>query len=81
MVYPHQRTHSSEIIGSLLEKADVQGYLTPEDILDVYPGGTEDDEQVHHLFLSLQRQGIEIIDEEGGGYTSETEEGNAGGRS
>ena len=67
MVYPHQRTYSSnEIIGSLLEKADVQGYLTTEDILDVYPGGNEDDDQVHHLFLALQRQGVEILDDEGG---------------
>ncbi len=73
MVYPHQRTHGSEIIGSLLEKADLQGYLTTEDILDICPGGNEDDEQVHHLFLALQRQGVEIVDEEGGGFAPDPE--------
>ena len=65
MVYPHQRTCNHEIIGSLLEKADVQGFLTTDDILDIYPGGNEDEEQVMHLFLALQRQGVEILDDEG----------------
>ncbi len=73
MVYPHQRTYSNELFGSLLEKADDQGYLTTDDILESYPGGSEDDEQVHLLFLALQHQGVEILDEEEGGENFESD--------
>ena len=51
--------HSSEILDVLLVKAEVQGYLTGEDITEVYPWGSE--EQYEHLILKLRRRGVEIL--------------------
>jgi RNA polymerase primary sigma factor len=62
MVYPRQQTMQGEILGALLEKADVQGYLTTEDVLDLCPA--DDDERVLSILTSLRRSGIEIVDEE-----------------
>jgi RNA polymerase primary sigma factor len=53
-----------EAINTLLEKADLQGYLTAGDILDVFPWDGEDDERLLELFSLLHRQGIEIVIEE-----------------
>jgi RNA polymerase primary sigma factor len=47
------------VLGNLLEKADLQGYLTPEDIIEVYP--EDDDELLDKLFGTLHRRGVEII--------------------
>lgn len=53
-----------EALDTLLEKADVQGYLTTGDILEVFPWDGEDDERLLELFGLLHRQGIEIVIEE-----------------
>ena len=60
MVYPSQDTSYAQVLGSLLEKADLQGYLTPEDIIEVYPED-DDDELLDKLFGTLHRRGVEII--------------------
>jgi len=62
MVYMRQETQQGEILGALLEKADVQGYLTTEDILDLCP--VEDDERALILLTALRRLGVEIVDED-----------------
>ena len=61
MAYPEQYTHPSEIIGNLLEKADIRGYLTPEDIIELFPDGSDDLEKVGNIILTLQRHGVEVI--------------------
>jgi RNA polymerase primary sigma factor len=53
-----------EALDTLLEKADVQGYLTTGDILEVFPWDGEDDERLLELFGVLHRQGIEIVIED-----------------
>ena len=53
-----------EALDTLLEKADVQGYLTTGDILEVFPWDGEDDERLLELFGFLHHQGIEIVIEE-----------------
>ncbi len=53
-----------EALDTLLEKADVQGYLTTGDILEVFPWDGEDDERLLELFSLLHHQGIEIVIEE-----------------
>lgn len=53
-----------EALDTLLEKADLQGYLTTGDILEVFPWDGEDDERLLELFGLLHRQGIEIVIEE-----------------
>jgi RNA polymerase primary sigma factor len=52
-------------LGSLLEKADLQGYLTTEDLIDVCPEKEEDDELLGKLFVVLQHRGVEIITDNG----------------
>jgi len=64
MAYPEQYSHPSEIIGSLLEKADMRGYLIPEDITELLPDGSEDLEKVNNIILTLQHHGVEVILEE-----------------
>jgi len=64
MAYPEQYSHPSEIFGSLLEKADVRGYLTPEDIIELFPDGSDDLDKVNHIILALQRHGVDVILEE-----------------
>jgi len=62
MLYSHQLSPKSEVLGNLLEKAQLQGYLTPEDIHELYPG--DDDEILERIFYALQRLGVDIIGEE-----------------
>lgn len=63
MSYPDKHVRSSETLTALLEKADIQGYLTPEDITDVYAWGEEDDERINDLMAILRQQGVEISDD------------------
>jgi len=63
MAYPAKQTQDGQDLSLLLEKADVQGYLTPEDINELYPWTEEDAEKVLSLLLFLKRQGIEIAED------------------
>jgi RNA polymerase primary sigma factor len=56
--------HELEALDTLLEKADLQGYLTTGDIMEVFPWDGEDDERLLALFGMLHRQGVEIVIEE-----------------
>jgi RNA polymerase primary sigma factor len=64
MAYPEQLTHAGGVIGNLLEKADLQGYLTPEDITELIPDSMDDLDKINNIILALQRRGVEIIMEE-----------------
>lgn len=71
MAYPRQPIVQGEILGALLEKADVQGYLTTEDVFDLCPA--EDDDRVLSLLSILRRSGVEIIDEDSSDISSSQE--------
>ncbi|MGQ9568647.1 MAG: sigma-70 family RNA polymerase sigma factor [Anaerolineae bacterium] len=49
---------------SLLEKASSQGYLTIDDILEVYPEAEEDLAQLEELFIYLQNHDIPVYGDE-----------------
>jgi RNA polymerase primary sigma factor len=68
MAYPGKRMEKGEALGALLEKAEIQGYLTIDDISEIYPWGEGDEERLNDVISYLRRQGIEITDElaEGG---------------
>lgn len=53
----------------LLEKADVQGYLTTDDLMEFYPDVSRDAERIEAVMVALRRRGVEIFD----GGESETE--------
>ena len=61
--HSHKQPPKTEVLGTLLEKADLQGYLTTEDILEAFSWGSEneDDEQMLNLFDLLRRRGIEVL--------------------
>lgn len=69
MANPGRRTHSKEILSMLLEKADVQGYLTADDLMEFYPDVSRDAERIEAVMVALRRRGVEIFD----GGESETE--------
>ena len=50
------------VVGELLEKAEVQGYLTTDDILDLLPEAEETLEQLDDVFILLHEAGIEVYD-------------------
>jgi len=60
----HPQSVRGEALGTLLEKADLQGYLTSEDIAVAFPWDEEDEERMLELFALLRRRGIEILLEE-----------------
>jgi len=60
----NHQPHQHEALDTLLEKADLQGYLTTGDIMEVFPWDGEDDERLLELFGMLHRQGVEIVIEE-----------------
>ena len=51
-----------DVVGELLEKAEVQGYLTTDDILDLLPEAEETLEQLDDVFILLHEAGIEVYD-------------------
>jgi len=53
-------THTA--LTSLLEQAEVRGYLTTDDLLACCPEGNA--QAINHVLSYLHRQGIEILDEE-----------------
>ncbi len=51
-----------DVLLDLMEKAEVQGYLMTDDIMEAFPEVEEALEQVEDIFISLQEAGIEIFD-------------------
>jgi RNA polymerase primary sigma factor len=48
----------------LLEKANVQGYLTTDDLIEIYPDASKDSERLETIMLALRRRGVDILDQE-----------------
>ncbi len=61
---PGRRRRGTEILSMLLEKADVQGYLTTDDLMEVYPDVSEDAERLHSIVVALRRRGVDIYDQD-----------------
>jgi len=59
---PGRRNQNYEILNMLLEKADVQGYLTTDDLIEVYPDITQDAERMEAFVVMLRRRGVAILD-------------------
>jgi len=52
-----------DVVSELLEKAEIQGYLTTDDILDLLPDAEESIEQLEEIFILLHETGIEVYDD------------------
>lgn len=64
MANPGRRVRNVEILNMLLEKADVQGYLTTDDLIEIYPDVSRDAEHLEAVMVMLRRRGVDIIDHE-----------------
>ncbi len=47
---------------SLMAKASAQGYLTSNDLMEVFPDASQDSERLSALLTVLRRRGIDIVD-------------------
>lgn len=47
---------------TLIAKAGVQGYLTSNDLMEVFPDAAQDTERISTLLTVLRRRGIDIVD-------------------
>jgi len=61
---PGRRKRNAEILSMLLEKADIQGYLTTEDLMEFYPDVAKDAEHIEAVVVALRRHGVDILDNE-----------------
>lgn len=59
------RRRRTEALSHLLEKAGVQGYLTTDDLMEVYPEVNKDAERLSVILMALRRRGVDILDSEG----------------
>jgi len=60
-----RKKKNTEGLKMLLEKADVQGYLTTEDLIEVYPDVSKDAEHLSAILVALRRRGVDILDDDG----------------
>jgi RNA polymerase primary sigma factor len=63
MAQPDPQQNKSASMNLLLEKAGIQGYLTTEDLMEIYPEVSRDSERLGKLLSALHRQGVEIVDD------------------
>lgn len=55
-----------ELMSTLLEKADNQGFLTTDDILEALPDADEAMDQLEDIFLGLNAAGVEVFGDKPG---------------
>ncbi len=53
----------NELLADLLEKAEIQGYLTADDILDLLPDTDEGMEQAEDFYIALTAAGVDIYED------------------
>jgi len=63
----------NKVLHLLLEKAGVQGYITTEDLMEVYPDAGADSERLSVLLTALRRRGVDVLDPDSD-YQSQTED-------
>ena len=61
MTYAGRQKRHQVAMDMLLEKAGIQGYLTPDDLVEILPDTRKDAEHLSVLLLALRRRGVEIV--------------------
>jgi RNA polymerase primary sigma factor len=61
---PGRKKRGAEILNLLLEKAAVQGYLTTDDLVEIYPEISTDAERFESILGALRRRGVEFMPDE-----------------
>lgn len=62
MAAPVVRKKNNRVLETLLEKAEIQGYLTMDDLIEIAPGASKDTERLETLLNALHRKGVELMD-------------------
>ena len=62
MVVPEHSSINKKMLAALLEKAELQGFLSADDLLDIEPGFPLDAEQLAALVEKLRLSGVEIVE-------------------
>ncbi len=52
----------TDVVAELLEKAELQGYLTMDDVIELFPSPEERMDQVEDVFIRLNQVGIQLYD-------------------
>ncbi len=63
LIDPVRKKRTQAVLENLLDKADIQGYLTTDDLIEVYPDAAQQADRLKAIMHSLRRKGIEIIDD------------------
>lgn len=71
MASASRRIRKTDVIRLLLEKADVQGYLTTEDLMEAYPEITSDADRMESILMALRRQGVDVLDEDDNSHSND----------
>jgi RNA polymerase primary sigma factor len=75
---PKQHEHSTPgltIMAVLLQRADTQGFLTTDDIIDAMPDADEAVEQLEEIFNWLQASGVEVFGDKSDGLDLDSTDG------
>jgi len=64
VVNGRQREAREKAVDALFERAESRGYLTIDDLMEIFPEGDEDIESLSIIMLKLRREGVEIFDQE-----------------
>ena len=64
MACPDNTAQKSQVFRKLVTKGNQQGYLSIEDILEIYPAASKHKEQLDLLVEALQFQGVEILEQD-----------------
>ncbi len=62
MTDPEEEIQTENILDVLLEKADLQGQITIEDLFELIPENRDDPKEVGKLMKALRRNGVNVID-------------------
>ena len=63
-MHSSKSSENTEVISFLIEKADVFGYVTTDDLIEHYPDIHDDREHLESVMAALHQQGVEIFDED-----------------
>ena len=64
MANPASRRWNAKILDLLLDKASIQGYITADDLMEVYPDVNQDADLLETVLVVLRRWGVDIVDHE-----------------
>src|SRR3989338_7406602 len=63
MKYTDERGKDAEAVAVLMDKADAQGYLLTDDIIEAFPRAEEAHAQLQELFAFLHGAGIDVYED------------------